>query len=139
MQSRKDTINTKALVDSSSKVDAMHPAFAKKLGLAIQETDVSAQKIDGTTLETYKMVIVAFSMTDKAEKVCFFEETFLLANVSMISDVVLEMPFLTLSNADVNFPDWELLWRSYTTLKALPTTELIGKKEFAAIAKMRPL
>lgn len=89
----------------------MHPAFAKKLGLAIQETDVSAQKIDGTALETCKMVIVAFSMTDKAENVCFFEETFLLANVSMISDVVLEMLFLTLSNTDVNFPDWELLWR----------------------------
>ena len=41
-------------------------------------------------------------MTDQADRVRLFEETFLVANVS--PDVVLEMPFLTLSSADIDFP-----------------------------------
>ena len=84
----------------------MHPAFAKKLGLMVQATNVSTQKINGTTLETYGMVVAAFSVTDQADRVRFFEETFLVANVS--PDVVFGMPFLTLSGADVDFPKKEL-------------------------------
>ena len=74
-------------------------------------------------------------MTDKANQVRFFEETFLVANVS--PEVVFGMPFLTLSGVDVDFLDRELRWRTYTTEEALPTTrrvELVGKKEFAAAA-----
>ena len=51
--------------------------------------------------------------------------------------VVLEMPFLTLSNANIQFAEKELTWRTYTTEDALPTTqrvELIDKKEFAKAA-----
>ena len=48
------------------------------------------------------MVVATFSVTDQADKVRFFEEIFLVANVSL--DVVLGMPFLTLSGADVDFP-----------------------------------
>ena len=84
----------------------MHPVFAERLGLVVQTTNVSAQKIDGTTFETYKMVVAAFSVTDQADRVRFFKETFLVANIS--PDVVLGMPFLTLSGADVDFPKREL-------------------------------
>ena len=84
----------------------MHPAFAERLGLVVRTTNVGAQKIDGTTLETYGMVVVAFSVTDQADRVRFFEETFLVANVS--PDVVFGMPFLTLSGADVDFLKKEL-------------------------------
>ena len=52
------------------------------------------------------MVVAAFSVTDLADKVRFFEETFLVANVS--PDVVLGIFFFTLSGADVNFPKKEL-------------------------------
>ena len=51
--------------------------------------------------------------------------------------VVLGMPFLTLSNANIQFTEKEFTWRSYTAVKALPTTkqvELIDKKEFAEAA-----
>ena len=78
------------------------------------------------------MVVTAFSVVDKANRVKFFEEIFLVANVSL--EVVLGMPFLTLSNANVDFLGQDLRWRTYTTEKALPTTrcvELMGKKEFA--------
>ena len=51
-------------LDSGNEVNAMHPAFAKKLGLVIQSTNVSAQKIDGITFETYGMMGAAFSVID---------------------------------------------------------------------------
>ena len=124
-----------ALIDSGSEVNTVHPSFVKQLGLSIRPTDVGAQKIDGTTLDTNGMVVAAFSVVDKANRVRFFEETFLVANVS--PEVVLGMPFLTLSNADVDFSGRDLRWRTYTTEEALPTTrrvELVGKKEFAAAA-----
>ena len=124
-----------ALLESGSKVNAVHPAFAKELGLSIRLTDIGAQKIDGTTLDTFEMIVIAFLVTDKVNRVRIFEKTFLVANVS--PEVVLKMPFLTLSGADVDFLVWELRWRTYTTEEALLTTrrvELVGKKEFAATA-----
>ena len=52
-------------------------------------------------------------------------------------EVVLGMLFLTLSNADIQFVEKELTWKSYTAALALPTTkrvELIDKKKFAKVA-----
>ncbi len=53
-------------------------------------------------------------------------------------EVVLEMPFLSLSNADVEFAELgKLTWRSYIAADALPTTswvELIDKREFTKAA-----
>ena len=99
----KDTseAQVQALIDSESKLNAIHRKFAKQLGLPIWPTNVGAHKIDSTTLDTYGMVVAAFSVIDKINQVRFFEETFLVANVS--PKVVLRMPFLTLSGADVDF------------------------------------
>ena len=93
-------------LDSGSEVNAVHLAFAKELGFPIRPTDVGAQKIDGTMLETYEMVVAALSVEDKANRVRFFEKTFLVANVS--PEVVFEMLFLILSGADVDFLAREL-------------------------------
>ena len=73
-------------------------------------------------------------MTDKANQVRFFEETFLVANVS--PKVVFGMLFLTLSGVDIDFLDQELQYRTYTIKKAFPATryvELVGKKEFVTV------
>ena len=81
------------------------------------------------------MVVAAFLVLDKANRVRFFEETFLVANVS--PEVVFGMPFLTLSGADVDFLGRELRWRNYTIEEAFPTTrrvDLVWKKEFVAAA-----
>ncbi len=67
-------------------------------------------KINGTTLETYGMVVSTFFMLDKDDRERFFEESFLLANFSL--DIVLEIPFLIMSNADVDFEPRDLQWRS---------------------------
>ena len=52
------------------------------------------------------MVVAAFPVVDKANRVKFFEETFLVANVSL--EVVFGMLFLTLRSADVDFLGREL-------------------------------
>ena len=132
---RKNSVPVLALLDSGSEVNAIHPTFAQELGLPIRTTDIGAQKIDGTMLDTFGMMVVAFLVTDKANRVKFFKKTFLVANVS--PEVVLGMPFFTLSGADVNFSGQELWWKTYTAKEAFPTTrhvELVGKKEFAAAA-----
>ena len=48
------------LLDSGSKVNAINLTFARKLGLHIRKTNVGAQKIDGSTLKTFRIVIVDF-------------------------------------------------------------------------------
>ena len=96
-----------APLNLSSEVNAMYPALTKRLGFVVQTTNIGAQKINGTTLEIYEIVVAAFSVTDQANRVKFFKETFLVANIS--PDVVFGMPFLTFSGADINFLKRELL------------------------------
>ena len=52
---RKDQDEVQALIDSGSEVNAVHPAYAAKLGLRVRETDVGAQKINGSHLNTFSM------------------------------------------------------------------------------------
>ena len=86
-------------------------------------------------LNTYGIVVAAFSLIDKAKQVKFFEKTFLVPNIS--PEIVFGILFLTLSSADIDFLDWKFRWRTYTTKEALPTTKQIGlikNKEFSAVA-----
>ena len=84
----------------------MHPA--------VRKTIVGAQKIDGSTLETFRMVIAGYSLQDRVGKVRFFQESFIL--------VVLGMPFLTFGSADLRFAENALgrsLWDGYFRKVAL--------------------
>ncbi len=124
-----------ALLDSESKVNVMSQAFAQQLGLKVHKTNIWAQKIDDTTLETYRMVVSIFSVLDKDSRERFFKESFLLVDVKL--DIVLGIPFLTMSNTDVDFQAWDWQWKSYTIGDIFSTTkqvELIRKKEFAVAA-----
>ena len=60
VQFQKDKATIWALIDFGNKVNAMTPAYAKQLGFQTWKTDVGAQKIDGSLLATYRMVIAAF-------------------------------------------------------------------------------
>ncbi len=84
----------------------MSQAFAHQLGLKIRKTNVRAQKIDGTTLKTYGIVVSTFSILDKDGRERFFEESFLLADVK--TSIVLGMLFLTMSNTNVDFQAQDL-------------------------------
>ena len=103
---RKDTTDVRALIDSSSEVNVMAPTYASKLGLQVCHTNIRAQIIDGSTLKIFGMVLASFQVKDKLGRTRFFQETFLLADIS--TEVVLDMFFLTLSNANVQFIEKEL-------------------------------
>lgn len=75
--------------------------YVAKVGLVTQKTNIDTKKIDSSPLVTYAIVLAGFSVQDKLGKVQFFEETFLLTNTNM--EMVVEMRFLTLSNANVQF------------------------------------
>ena len=87
------------MLNSVSEVNAMTLAYATYLGLKVRITNVGVQKIDRFSLAIYGIVIAAFQVVNKLGRSRFFQETFLLANISM--EVTLSTPFLTLSNADV--------------------------------------
>ena len=123
------------MLNSGSKVNAISPAYAKRLGLKTWKTNVKVQKIDGSALKTFGIVIADFQVEDKGGRARFFQETFLVTNTKF--KVILRMPFLKLSNIDVSFGEGTLTWKSYTTNEALPTTkqvQLVDPKEFVIAA-----
>ena len=125
----------KALFNSSSEVNVMNPDFARKLGLKVWKTNVGAQKIDGSALETFGMVIADFQMKDKASRPRFFQKTFLVTDTKF--EVILGMFFLKISNADVSFGKKTLTWRIHTTNEALSTTkqvQIVDPKKFVIAA-----
>ena len=109
------------MLDSNSKVNAMTLVFASKLGLKVRFTNVEAQKIDGSTLTTYKMVIATFQADNKFGRAQFVQKSFLVAKTSV--DVILGMLFLAFNNANIKFAAQELTWRSYIAVKILSTTK----------------
>ena len=67
----------------------MNQIFASQLGLKIRKINIGAQKIDGITLEIYKIVVSTFFILNKDGKKRFFEESFLLTDIN--PDVIFEI------------------------------------------------
>ena len=114
----------RVLLNSGSKVNVMSFAYTKRLGLKTRKTNVKVQKIDGSALKTFGMMIVDFQVENKGGRPRFFQKiflqkTFLMANTKF--EVIIRMPFLKLNNADVSFGERTLTWKSYTTSEALLT------------------
>ena len=131
---QKNTINIRALIDSSSEVNTMAPVYPSKLGLKVCHINVRGQKIDGSTPKMFGMVLASFQIEDKLGRTRFFQETFLLADI--YAKVILGMPFFIFSNANIQFPKKRLTWKSYTIAKVLPTikrVQFIIKKKFAKV------
>ena len=123
------------MLHNSSEINAMNPTFARKLGLNTRKTNVGVQKIDGSTLETFEMVIADSQVDDKGSRPKFFQETFLVTDTKF--EVMLGMLFLKHSNANISFGERTLTWKSYTINKALPTikqVQLVDPKEFVIAA-----
>ena len=62
----------RALLDSGNKVNIMSLANIKKLGLKTWKTNIGAQKIDGSNLETFGIVIADFQVENKVGRPRFF-------------------------------------------------------------------
>ena len=61
-----------ALINLGSEVNVMTHVYSSKLGLKVYPTNVGVQKVDGSTLETFDMVLASFQVEDKLGKVRFF-------------------------------------------------------------------
>ena len=92
-----------ALFNSKIEVNIIHLTFAKELGFFIKLINVRVQKIDSIILDIYRMIVAVFLVTNKANQIRFFNETFLVANVSL--EVVFEIFFFTLSGTNIDFLD----------------------------------
>ena len=69
------------------------------------------------------MVIADFQVENKAYRPRFFQETFLIVDTKF--EVILGMLFLRISNKDILFGEKTLMWKTYITNKALPTTKQV--------------
>lgn len=49
-----------AFINLSSKVNTINLAYAKQLGLYNRQTNVEAQKIDGSYLKIFEIIIASF-------------------------------------------------------------------------------
>ena len=64
--------DVRALIDLGGKVNAIHPAYTIKLGLSARKIDVNLQKIDGSHLDIFGIVIADCSVKNKLGRVQFF-------------------------------------------------------------------
>lgn len=62
---QKDTVGIRALIDLGSKINVMTSVYTSKLGFKVYHTNVEAQKIDGSTLKIFGIVLVSFHIEDK--------------------------------------------------------------------------
>lgn len=53
------------LIDFRIEVNVINLIYITKLGLKLQKIDISAQKINNSSLETYEIVIIIFQVFDK--------------------------------------------------------------------------
>ena len=79
----------------------MNPNFAQKLGFYIRKTSIRVQKMDSSTLKTFRIVIANFQVEDKVNRPRFFKEIFLVADIKF--EVILGISFLKISNTNVLF------------------------------------
>ena len=68
----KDTTGVRTLVDSGSEINAKTPAYVAKLGLKVQTSNIRVQKIDGSSLVTFGMVLANFQVENKLGRARFF-------------------------------------------------------------------
>lgn len=57
---KRDKKVTKTLINFTREINAMTLAYTKELGLQTQQTMIGAQKIDDSSLKTFKIVIASF-------------------------------------------------------------------------------
>lgn len=77
----------------------MTQVYLANLSLKVRQIDVKAQKIPGSTFQLFGIVIATFQVNKKLSPSRFFQEIFLMVDISIMR--ILEMLFLILSNANI--------------------------------------
>ena len=83
-----------------------------------------AQNINGSTLETFKMIITNFQIKDKICKSQYFQEIFLITNIKV--EVILRMFFLKLNNVNVLFKKKHLYEGLTSPIRPYPLPNKFG-------------
>ena len=65
---QKNIAGVRTLINLGSEVNAITPAYAAKLSVKIRKTDIGAQKIDGSTLNIFEIVLASFQVEDQLER-----------------------------------------------------------------------
>lgn len=84
-------------------------------------TNIGIQKNDRISLKTYDIVSTDFLLQDNLSKLLFFEETFLLTDISI--KMTIRIFFLCFSNTNIKFDIERLIRRSYTITKIILITK----------------
>lgn len=71
----------------------------------------------------FGIVVASFQVQNQHEKPQFFQETFLVTDIDV--DVVLRIPFLAFSNANIQFNKSQLTFESYTVSEVLAITKWV--------------
>lgn len=71
------------MIDISSKVNAIMPAYIMRLDLNVQPTNIDAQKIDNSIIQTFAMALASFQINNKLKRPWLFQETFVTANTNV--------------------------------------------------------
>lgn len=129
---KKNQAKKLTLIDSGNEVNVIILSYMAQLDLKVWSTNIKAQKIDILTFKIFEIVLTSFQVKDKLGRTHFFQTTFLIVNISMA--MTLSILFPTFNNRNVLIWKQELIWKSYITSQALPTTkqvQIISQKEFA--------
>lgn len=76
IQFKKNQAKIQTLLDFSSKVNVMTLAYAVSINSKVWLTNIEAQKIDGCTLQTFKLVLNSFKLKINLKKPGFFRKSF---------------------------------------------------------------
>ena len=98
---KKSHEQVKILLNNSNEINAISPGYIEKLGFKIWKTNIGAQKINSSILETFRIVIIDFQIENKISRPRFFQKTCLVANIKF--EVILKIFFLKISNTDISF------------------------------------
>lgn len=79
----------------------MSLSYIWKLSLKIWKTNIEAQKINNSVLESFGIIITNFQVEDKVGKFWYFQKFFFLFDTKF--KVILKIFFLKLSNIDILF------------------------------------
>ena len=77
----------------------MIPNQMKKLDLKICKINIGSQKIDGSILETFEILITNFQLKNKASKTRLFQKTFFIGYIKF--NMISEMLSLKINNANM--------------------------------------
>lgn len=83
--------------------------------------NIKVQKIHGTILETYEIVLFIFSTLDKDNRERFLEKNFLFANI-----IVLKILFFIINNTDIDLQIQNLQSRFYSNRDVLLTLDKLS-------------